>query len=276
MQSSSDRGLGLPDTVLTELWRAEIPPENFAAVLSAFGSLPEEAQYDLVVGLAKPVAIYGLRKTVEKQKFPPAHRRRKRLKDISTSARRILKLLGVDKAESIASGVRIGSNLHPTAITDVLIALYRIGVQRRPDTSNISATERLTTALVLLSDLVEAAEQSSRETSTRPGRGGDRRSGVPTAEQELLQSIIKAYIEYRDRFPSSGPAPAFDESLRKFVRTALELAISCSHSVAPDGKKIEPWYMAAIDRDLPKPTRTTDAAIRGAFQRVAAQTKQKK
>src|SRR5262249_21832437 len=87
------------------------------------------------------VAIYRLRRTVEK-KLPPAHRRRKQLKDISTSAKRILKLLGVDKAESIASGVRIGSNLHPTAITDVLIALYRIGVQRRPETANISATER--------------------------------------------------------------------------------------------------------------------------------------
>src|SRR5262249_45716421 len=148
---------------LTELWRAQIPPENFAAVLSAFGRLPEEAQYDFTVLLANAVAIYRLRSTVEKQKLPPAHRRRKQLKDISTSARRILKLLGVEKAESIASGVRIGSNLHPTAITDVLTGLYRIGVQRRPETSNISAPERLATALVLLSDLVEAAEQSSRE-----------------------------------------------------------------------------------------------------------------
>jgi hypothetical protein len=77
MQSSSDRGLGLPDSVLTELWRAEISPETFAAALSAFGRLPEEAQYDFAVRLAKPVAIYRLRKTIEKQKFPPAHKMRR-------------------------------------------------------------------------------------------------------------------------------------------------------------------------------------------------------
>jgi hypothetical protein len=302
MQSSSDRGLGLPDTVLTELSRAQIPPENFAAVLSAFGRLPEEAQYELTVRLADEVAIYGLRRTVEKQKLPLPHRRRKQLKDISTSARRILKLLGIDKAELIAGGVRIGSNLHPTAITDVLTGLYTIGVQRRPEMSNISATERLATALVLLSDLVEAAEQSLREINTRPGRGGDRRAPVLTAEGEpiqaneaaeqsardiskrgrggdrrtgkltaegaLIQSIIKLYLEFRERFPSSGPHSGFDEALRKFVRSGLELAVSYSHSVGSDGKNYEPWYMSAVDRNLPKPTRITDAAIRGAFQRL--------
>src|SRR5262249_36577812 len=119
--------------------------------------------------------------------------------------------------------------------------------------------ERLATALVLLSDLVEAAEQSSREINTRPGRGGDRRARELTAKGQLIQAIIKVYTEYRDRFPSSGPEPAFDEPLRRFVRAGLELAVSCSYSVGPDKKKIEPWYMAAIDRDLPKPNRTTDA-----------------
>lgn len=53
MQSSSDRGLDLTDSVLTELYRAQIPPENFAAVLSAFGQLTEEAQYDLATRLLK-------------------------------------------------------------------------------------------------------------------------------------------------------------------------------------------------------------------------------
>jgi hypothetical protein len=260
--------------VLTELSRAQIPPEKLAPVLSAFGRLPEEAQYELAIRLANAVGIYRLRKTVEKHKFPPAHRQRNQLKDISTAARRLLKLLGVDKAESIAGGVHIGSNIHLTATACVLTDLYRVGVQRRPG-KLASADERLATLLMLLSDLAETAERSARQTSTRPGHGGDRRAGELTAKRELLQAIIKVYIEYRDRFPSSGPEPAFDEPLRKFVRLGLELAVSCPDSIGPDGKKIEPPYMAAVDRDLPKPTRTTDEAIRGAFQRLLAQTKQK-
>jgi hypothetical protein len=266
MQSSSDRGLGLPDSVLTELWHAQISPEKFAAVLSAFGRLPKDAQYDLAVSLVKAVAIYRLRKVVQKQKFPRAHERRKQLKDTSTTARRLLKLLGVERAETIASGVHIASNLHPTTTTAVLIGLYKVGAQRRPEKSAIGAHERLATLLVLLSDLAEAAEQSAREISTRPGRGGDRRAGDLTAEGKLREAIIKLYIDFRERFPSSGPEPASDEPLRKFVRSGLELAVSCSHSIDQDGKKIEPWDMAAVDRNLPK--RTTDAAIRGAFHRV--------
>jgi hypothetical protein len=288
MQSSSDRGLGLPDSVLTELWRAEISAETFAAALSAFGRLPEKAQYDFAVRLAEPVAIYRLRKAIEKQKFPLAHERREQLTGISTSGRRILKLLGVDKPETIASGVQILSNLHPTTTTAVLIGLYKVGAQRRPEKSAIGAGERLATLLMLLSDLVEAAEQSAREISAegeliqaneaaeqsareisnRPGRGGDRRTGELTAEGELIQAIIKLYIEFRERFPSSGPHSGFDEALRKFVRSGLELAVSYSHSVGSDGKNYEPWYMSAVDRNLPKPTRITDAAIRGAFQRL--------
>jgi hypothetical protein len=265
MQSSSDHRFGLPDSVLTELWRVQIPPEKFAAVVSAFGQLSEEAQYDLVVRLVRAVATYRLRKTVERQEFPMPHEQNKRLRNISTSARRVLRLLGVKEPDSIARGVRIGSDLHPTATTTVLTSLYRVGVQRRPEKLT-SADERLATLLVLLSDLVEAAEQSAREISTRPGRGGDRRAGELTAEGELIQAIIKLYIDFRERFPSSGPEPACDEPLRKFVRSGLELAVSCSHSIDRDGKKIEPWDMAAVDRNLPK--RTTDAAIRGAFHRV--------
>jgi hypothetical protein len=268
MKSPRDGGLVLTDVVQTVLRPAQIPPEKFAGVLSAFGRLPEDAQHNLAVRLVNAVETYRLRKSAQKQKIPQAHQRRKQLEDISTSGRRILKLLGVDNAETIASGVRIGSNLYPTTTTEVLIGLYKVGAQRRPEKSAIGAEERLATLLMLLSDLVEAAEQSARKISTRPGRGGDRRTGELTAEGELIQAIIKLYIEFRERFPSSGPHSDFGEALRKFVRSGLELAVSCSHSVDSDGKKYEPWYMSAVDRDLPKPTRITDAAIRGAFQRL--------
>jgi len=146
--------------------------------------------------------------------------------------------------------------------------LYRVAVERRPETATATADERLTNLIILLSDLVAAAERSAREVSTRPGLGGDRRTGELTPEGELIQAIIKLYIDFRNRFPSSGPKAAVDKRLRTFVRSGLELAVSCVRLVGPDGKKYEPWYMAAIDCDLPKPTRTTDDAIRGAFRRV--------
>jgi hypothetical protein len=254
----------LPDSVIAELWRARIPRENFSAVLSAFGRIPADAQYDLAVRLVNAAGIFHLRKAVEQQKFPRAHERRDQLEDISTLARRLLGLLGVNEPKSVADGVQ--GSVHPTA-TSLLTWLYRVAVERRPATATASAEQRLTTLITLLSDLVEAAERSAREVSTRPGLGGDRRKGELTPEGELIQAIIKLYMVFRNHFPSSGPKPAFDEQLRKFVRSGLELAVSCV-VVGLDGKKYEPWHMAAIDCDLPKPTRTTDDAIRGAFQRV--------
>ena len=137
-----------------------------------------------------------------------------------------------------------------------------MAVDRRPATANVSADERLTSLILLLSDLLEAAERCALEISTqyRPGRGGDRRARQITAEVELVQGVIKSYAELRNRFPSSGPPPAFDKRLRKFVRSGLKLVASASRFV---------------DSHPPKLTRITDAAIRGAFNRWRAQTKAK-
>jgi hypothetical protein len=251
VSSGAVHAADLPVSVIAELWRAQIPPENVAAVLSTFGRIPEDAQYDFAVGIINLSGSYHLRKTIEKQQFPLPHEQRKRLEDIGTSARRVLKLLGVNKAELIAGGVGVGSTLHPTVTTCLLTGLYRVGVERRPEKATIGAQERLTILLVLLSDLVETTERCARETSTRPGHGGNRRVGELTAEGELIQAVMQLYLKFRDRFSNSGPQPAFDEPLRKFVRSCLEL----------------------VDPGLA--TRITDAAIRGAFVRWRAQIKRK-
>src|SRR5262249_54981745 len=60
--------------------------------------------------------------------------------------------------------------------------------------------------LMLLSDLVEAAEQSARETSTRHGRGGERRAGQITAEVELMQSLIASWRRSRWKYSMSSLA----------------------------------------------------------------------
>jgi len=48
----------------------------------------------------------------------------------------------------------------------LLPELYRVAVERRP-TATASANERLSTLIVLLSDLVEAAEQCALKTGTQ-------------------------------------------------------------------------------------------------------------
>src|SRR5262245_926834 len=272
----------LPALVLIELRRCQIPPESFAAMLDAFGELPEEGQYDLAVRTISASTIYELRKLVEPQ-FPLPHEHQSRLKRISTSAKRLFALLGINDAKSVARGVyprgeiRIDKattpptvtivpaelpqvTIHPTA-TLLLAWLYRVAVDRRPATANVGAHERLTSLILLLSDLVEAAERCSlEEGGYRRGRGGDRRAGQITAEVEFMQALMESYAALRSSFPNSGPQPAFDERLRKFVRSGLMLVVSASRFV---------------DSHLPKPTRITDAAIRGAFNRWRAQTKAK-
>src|SRR5262245_58047977 len=99
MQSSSDRGLGLPDTVLTELWRAQVPPEAFAAVLGAFGELPEEGQKELALRVISASEVYRLRKLIEKHQFPRRHEHQRHLGRITTSAKHLLALLGIDEAK---------------------------------------------------------------------------------------------------------------------------------------------------------------------------------
>ena len=172
-----------------------------------------------------------------------------------------MRYLGVKEPKSVASGVHRGS-IHPTTGPSLLIELYRVAVERRPATATASADERLTTLILLLSDLVEAAERCALDAGTqyRPGHGGARRTGQITAEVALVQGLIESYAELRKRFPGSGPQSAFDQPLLKFMRSALKLVASASHFVDPD---------------LSEPTRITDAAIRGAFNRWRAQTKAK-
>jgi hypothetical protein len=273
----------LPARVLIELRRGQIPPESFAAVLDAFGELPEEGQYDLAVRIINASTIYELRKLVEQQ-FPHPHEHQSRLKRISISAKHLLALLGINDAKSVARGIyprveiRINKattpptvttepaelppqvTIHPTA-TLLSTWLYRVAVDRRPATANVSAGERLTSLIMRLSDLVEAAERCGLETGGhRRGRGGDRRAGQITAEVAFMQALMESYAALRSSFPNSGPQPAFDERLLKFARSGLMLVVSASRFV---------------DSRLAKPTRTTDAAIRGAFNRWRAQIKAK-
>ena len=76
----------------------------------------------------------------------------------------------------------------------------------------------------------------------------------------------------RARHPESGPPLGFGRRLVKFVRAGLTFAIS-TRTIWLDGRPS--FEVAFMETDLALPTRVTDNAIRGAFQRRRTQIKVK-
>lgn len=291
---------GLPERVVQVLKAGQKLPETFAAMLDAFGPLPEDGQYALANRMIAAAGTYTLRRMVRDS--PRPFEERNRLVDIGAATKRLLALFGIDDPKSVASDplARGMGTLHPVVTKHLLTELFRVAVERRPATATLGADERVVTLLLLLSDLAEAAERSAREVE-RPsnakaerlppsggvlskrgdrepgtaGPGGDRREG-PTAEGELIRSIIEAYAALCEHFPKNERKPAFDGRLVQFVRAGLQLVVTSAPIFGADGVQYESFDMAWVDRDLPKPERTTNDAIRNAFHRWRrAQTKPK-
>jgi hypothetical protein len=193
----------LPVSVLTQLRNSKFQPEIFASMLNVFGHLPERGQYKLAARLIRASQVYRRRKLVEQQQRVLPNRVT-RLKSISTSARGILKLLGVNDPTSVA--VSVGpESIHPIA-TYLLPRFYSIGAERRPAAVHIGADERLRNLILLLSDLVKAASmeaastKAAEELAGKVGHGGKRREG-PTVKAELCQAIIASYDEFASPVP---------------------------------------------------------------------------
>jgi hypothetical protein len=87
----------------------------------------------------------------------------------------------------------------------------------------------------------------------------------------LVEQLIDTYAALRELYPRSGPLPSTGKPLYGFVRAGLIFTVSTPKS--PDGSEQQSLETAFMDPDLPKETRTTDAAIRGAFQRRTARIK---
>jgi hypothetical protein len=155
----------------------------------------------------------------------------------------------------------------------LLVELYKIAVERRPATTKLSAHERWTALLLLLSDLKEAAERcapsallgSPRE-GKRRGKGGQSRHG-PGPKEQLLKRLFEIYEVLRLRFPKSGPSLACDKRLKEFVRAALALAASSPPPMTTEDGVPYEFLDKARGPDLSKASQTTDRAISGAFGR---------
>jgi hypothetical protein len=79
----------VPDSELPD---AEVPPEIFAAMLSAFGPMPQDGRRDLTRCIKNVREDYKFRRKIKEQNFPLPYEEWDRLERISTSLRGALKL----------------------------------------------------------------------------------------------------------------------------------------------------------------------------------------
>jgi hypothetical protein len=259
------QALSLPDPVLVELSRARIDPAPFCAVIDAFGSLPSDGQIELVNRLIKARGQYLCHRMFECDAATRQGVLRSRLKDIGSTADRLRRLLlrAVPNPQPW--------NLHPAA-TLALPQLCRTASEHRPN-QIWNPPQGLSLLGVMLADLAEVGAQAEAIFPARfpKKHGGTRREG-PNSAAGLVDQLIEIYGTMRTRYPESGPPPGFGKSLVKFVRAGLNFAIS-ARTIWLGGTGRPSFETAFIEADLPKPTRVTDNAIRGAFQRRHTQTK---
>jgi len=78
----------------------------------------------------------------------------------------------------------------------------------------------------------------------------------------------------RAQYPESGPSLVFGNCLVELVRAGLAFA-TCARTTWLDGTERPSFEAAFMEADLLKPTRITDDAIRGAFQRWRTRNKVK-
>jgi hypothetical protein len=192
---------------------------------------------------------------------------RKRLDDIHKAAGQLRRLLHRDGVDPQPR------NLHP-AITLALPQLWRIASGHRAN-QIWDPPQGLSLLEAMLADLDEVGAQADAifEAPFPKTHGGIRRAGH-NPKTGLVEQLIEIYGAMRAQYPESGPSAAFGKPLVKFVRAGLAFAVSYQ-TVSWDGTDRPSFEAAFIEADLPEPTRITDAAIRGAFQRWRTQTKVK-
>src|SRR6266849_9828613 len=257
--------LSLPDQVLVALSLPGIDPARFLAVTKAFGPLSIDGQVELVNRLIDARGQYLVHRMSDCDSETAQGVRRERLDDIGKAAGRLLRLLHRDGADPQPW------NAHPAA-TLALPELCRVASEHRPK-QVWDPPQGLSLLGVMLADLAEVGTQAEAVFQARFAKkhGGPRREGL-TPATGLVEKLIEIYEAMRAQHPESGPPLGFGKRLVKFVRAGLAFAIS-TRTIWLDGR---PSFEAAfMEADLALPTRVTDNAIRGAFQRWRTQIKVK-
>jgi hypothetical protein len=266
-RATNAQALSLPDPVLVALSIPGIDPARFGAVIQAFGSLPNEGQVELANRLIEARDQYLYHRMSVCDATTRKGVLRSRLKDIGSAADRLLRLLHRDGADPQPW------NAHPAA-TLALPQLCRTGSQHRP-IQIWDPPQGLSLLRAMLADLAAVGAQAEAIFQARSPQkhGGSRREG-PNPASGLVEQLIEIYETMRAQYPASGRATVFGKPLVKFVRAGLAFAVS-TRTVWLDGTSRPSFEAAFMEADLPKPTRVTDDAIRGAFQRRRTQTEAK-
>ena len=202
------------------------------AAVEAFGPLAVQGKQSLLNKIVEKILIYRSRESDWEQHLSPSPgERAKFLGDVSKAATRLLKVFGIADRNAITNvgagmektaGIR-STGLRPEVTTDLLVGLQRVSEARRPVTAILGATERMDALLVLLSDLVEAADLAHGRVEIVPSKwGGSRREEEPIGA--LLQDFLQIYVDMRKFDSRSGPAIGFGGPLLRFVSMAVAVA----------------------------------------------------
>jgi hypothetical protein len=269
----------LPEALRTELSSANIAPDTVGSVLEVFGLLPISAREEMARQLMRAVVHYRHRSMIKDQNFPTRSTEKFHLEGISAAARKTLKLLGIHDAGPVTEDWnRTLGRLGHSDVAWLLIGLDRPARQRLDAPAELRVGERFLTLLSLLSDLVEVTTNRVGEIERR---GADKSRQMPRNDRgahrsqpknQLLREIIDIYATFRSRFRESGPKIACDQTLRNFVRAVLKVTATSSDLFA-SSKYVHP-DMLGVQHGLEKESVTSDASIRGEFERWRrAQTK---
>jgi hypothetical protein len=250
-------------------------PAEFASLVGAFGPLPEDGIHELAQSMLASVGLYRLQQSCRsRRKGTSPAKESEQLERIASQTRHLLASMGIKDSQAIGLNPKQAPALmNPPAQQWLFVEMYKVANERRPTTATLVANARMELLLVLLSDLVAAADRcavSARQQSIRGGgrgRGGKGREG-PTPEVTLLYALFDTYATLRRQYtPNNGPMPKTpDPSLSAFVRAGLALAVSLPPAiVAADGTTYRSAEKIYGGRDLAK--RITDRAIGGAFYR---------
>jgi hypothetical protein len=227
-----------PDQKLirAEALRFNLPTENLVAVLAAFGSLPASGQCELLNQVYFALGRYGFRTKTNRVVTPSEQRNR--LKMIEATARKLLKLLGVNcnkvappwfwensPDRSPWERLRIFGTPDAKGIA-VLMRLAAAGINHR-DVDSVNAelavaSNRMAEAAISLLCLRSQARLAEHNIKTREGWGGSRNR--PTPKGALMRDAITIYARLRKQYPDSGNKPGYGEPMLKFIRAVAALA----------------------------------------------------
>lgn len=265
----------LPRAVLNELRKCGIPPDAFEVFLAGSGVSGTSKQLELVHRLYAARQQYMLRTMGEKTKPPNPEKRHSQLVNISKTASRLLKHLGItDPLSAATAPFHDGMNVFPVVSAQLLPELQNVAIERRSAGAKMDAITRLKSLLNLLSDLTEAGERSAKTVARqiKSKRGGARRKG-DTAKTALIKDLIEIYAAVNPL--SRGSTHSLNKRLKTFIRAGISAVIARPVVITESGKQYEP-YIDALTLDKRLERLATDTAIRSVFDRwKLAQTKTK-